>query len=91
MVHLDDIRDIMFQTQMHDRVKVKDVKQIPGVNIDLNESMQMAMQKFEDTQQAILPVVDQGRFVGFLRKTKVFSHYRNELIRHAKEEQEILQ
>ena len=91
VVHLDDIRDIMFQTQMHDRVKVKDVKQIPGVNIDLNESMQIAMQKFEDTQQAVLPVVDQGRFVGFLRKTKVFSHYRNELIRHAKEEQEILQ
>lgn len=91
VVYLDDIRDIMFQTKMHDQVKVKDVKQIPSVNIDLDESMQSAMQKFEDTQQAVLPVVDGGHFSGFLRKTKVFSRYRNELIRHAKEEQEILQ
>jgi chloride channel protein, CIC family len=36
--------------------------------------------KFEDTKAWNLPVVDRGRYSGFLSKSSILTRYRNELM-----------
>jgi CIC family chloride channel protein len=47
--------------------------------------MEDVMKKFEYTKAWNLPVVDGGKYVGFVSKSKIFSVYRNLLIQFSKE------
>lgn len=47
--------------------------------IEVNTRMEKVMDIFETTQSWNLPVVDKGKYVGFLSKSKIFSAYRNQL------------
>jgi CIC family chloride channel protein len=80
MVLLDNIRHIMFNTDMHKTTYVRDMMILPPTFVSPNESMESVMKKFEDTGVWNLPVIDNGKYVGFLSKSKLFSYYREWLI-----------
>jgi CIC family chloride channel protein len=44
------------------------------------------MATFDETGAWNLPVVENGKYVGFLSKSKIFSSYRRLLVNQAKEE-----
>ena len=48
--------------------------------IEYNENMDDVMRKFEETEAWNLPVVNQGKYLGFVSKSKIFSAYRKMLI-----------
>jgi len=80
VVLLDSIRHIMFNTDMYNRVFVRDLMQPPPAHISPGESMESVMKKFEDHEAWNLPVINNGEYIGFMSKSKLFSFYRNWLI-----------
>jgi len=80
IVLLNDIREVMFQKEEYDKLKVLDLMQEPLTIIDLKEDMESVMKKFEDTKAWNLPVLDGDFYAGFVSKANIFSLYRKELI-----------
>jgi CIC family chloride channel protein len=80
IVLLDDIRHIIFNTDMHETVFARDVMILPPTFVSSNEQMESVIQKFEETGAWNLPVIDAGKYVGFISKSKLFSEYRQWLL-----------
>ncbi len=85
IVHLDDIRELMFDTQKYETTYVRELMAIPPEFISVNESMESVMLKFEETKAWNLPVVDKGKYLGFVSKSKIFSAYRDVLVQFSDE------
>ena len=47
--------------------------------VDLNSSMEDTVKRVERMDQWYVPVIDNGRWVGFLSKAKLFEVYRRRL------------
>lgn len=80
IVTLDDIRDIMFDPEKQDVILVKELMQSPPEILLSNENMQNAMEKFEKSGAWNLPVVEDGRYFGFVSKSRIFNAYRKKLM-----------
>lgn len=80
IVLLDDIRSVMFNQTMYDKIKVSDVmKSAPEVILSADNT-EKVMQKFKESGAWNLPVVKGGKYVGFISKSKLLTAYRNKLI-----------
>ncbi len=85
IVLLDDIREIMFETEKYDSLTVGDLMVRPPGVIQADEPMNVVMRKFEETGAWNLPVVEGGRYIGFVSKAKIFSAYREQLVQFSNE------
>ncbi|MEP2276827.1 MAG: chloride channel protein [Reichenbachiella sp.] len=85
IITLDDIREKMFDEVARKNIVVKEIMQLPPAEVHPDDSMQTVMNKFEVTQAWNLPVIDEGQYIGFLSKSRIFSAYRNKLINQDKE------
>ena len=81
VVLLDDIRNIMFRPDLYRKMFVNKFMSIPPAKIEVGESMDKVMKTFDDTAAWNLPVVENGRYVGFVSKSKIFNSYRR-VLRH---------
>ncbi len=86
IVLLDDIRHIMFNTDMYNTVYVRDLMMLPPTHISPGEPMDEVMKKFDETGSWNLPVIKNGKYIGFISKSKLFSVYRKLLIDISAEE-----
>ena len=81
IVILDDIRNIMFRQELYHRFQVSSLMTSPPVRLSVRDSMDIVMQKFDDTKAWNLPVIDDdGKYVGFVSKSKIFTVYRKVLV-----------
>jgi CIC family chloride channel protein len=80
VIELNAVRDIMFNTEVYDKVRVIELMRKPPAVIELGESMDDVMKKFDSTDSWNLPVTDQGKYVGFISKSSIFNNYRSQLI-----------
>ena len=76
VIILDNIREIMFDTQLYDTIRIKEIMHEPPALLDINEDMLAVMNKFDRTEAWNLPVVDGKQYVGFVSKASIFSEYR---------------
>ena len=79
IVLLDDIRKVMFNQDLYDKTYVRDFMTTPPTVVDIRDPMDLVMKKFEDTHAWNLPVIEDGRYVGFVSKAKIFNTYRRVL------------
>lgn len=79
IVLLDDIRKVMFNQDLYDKTFVRDFMTTPPTIVDVTDSMDLVMKKFEDTKAWNLPVIEDGRYIGFVSKAKIFNTYRRVL------------
>jgi CIC family chloride channel protein len=86
VVLLDDIRKIMFNQEMYAVSYVRDFMTIPDTVIDINDSMEQVMRKFEESGAWNLPVLQDHAYVGFVSKAKIFNTYRRVLIHFSDDE-----
>jgi CIC family chloride channel protein len=78
---LDDIRPVMFEKDLYDKIKVQELMQRAPEIIDINkDSVKDIMRKFQDSDAWNLPVVDDEKYVGFVSKSKLLTAYRQKLI-----------
>jgi len=80
IVLLDDIRPIMFDNEMYDKVDVQTIMKAAPEIIFYNDSVETVMQKFKESDAWNLPVVKDKKYVGFISKSKLLTAYRNKLI-----------
>jgi len=81
IILLDDVRTIMFDQSLYDSTFLRDLMHNPPSKIDYNnDSMQNVMQKFQDSSAWNLPVIKNGKYFGFVSKSKLLTAYRRQLI-----------
>lgn len=85
VVLLDEIRNIMFRPDLYRRMFVHTFMSTPPASIEVGESMERVMKIFDDTGAWNLPVVENGKYVGFVSKSKIFNSYRR-VLRHYSED-----
>lgn len=86
VVLLDDIREFMFNTALYNTTTVHDfMHAAPEYIFVETDSMQTVMQKFEDSKAWNLPVIKNGKYFGFVSKSKLLTAYRNQLVNFSKE------
>ena len=85
VVLLDEIRNIMFRPDLYKRMYVNQFMSLPPAVIDVSQSMESVMNAFDDTGAWNLPVVENGKYVGFVSKSKIFNSYRR-VLRHYSED-----
>lgn len=85
IVSLDNIRHIMFNEEMYDNVYVRNLMHLPSVYVSSDESMDKVMEKFETSGAWNLPVIDEGKYVGYVSKSNLFTCYRHMLVEFSEE------
>lgn len=86
VVSLESIRNIMFRQELYHRFLVRKLMEMPPARLSVNDSMDTVMKKFDETGAWNLPVEDeQGRYVGFVSKSKIFGSYRSVLLELSEE------
>ncbi len=86
VVVLDDIRNIMFRQELYHRFMVGRFMTSPPARVNIDDSMEVVMKKFDDTKAWNLPVVDgEGKYRGFLSKSRILNSYRQMLVDYSEE------
>ena len=83
IITLDDIREIMFDEEAWDKVIVSSLMHSPPEIVDLNDDMKKVMKKFENSGAWNLPVIHEGKYLGFVSKSSIFNAYRTNLRRRS--------
>ncbi len=80
MIKMDDVREMIFQHELYDTVKIKDYMYMPEYGIDPNDSMETVAAKFESSGRYNLAVIENGKYIGFVSRARVFTSYRKQII-----------
>ncbi|HMY85503.1 MAG TPA: chloride channel protein [Saprospiraceae bacterium] len=80
VVTLDDIRTIMFDQSQYDVIKVSELMHSAPAVIQYSDTMEDVMEKFQTSMAWNLPVCEDGKYKGFVSKSRVLSVYRRKLI-----------
>ena len=86
IVALDNIRKVMFRTELYHRYTVDKLMTPPPARVVATDSMDAVMRKFDDTKAWNLPVEDEdGVYLGFVSRSKIFNEYRKVLVDYSDE------
>ena len=85
VVLLDDIREFMFDTSRYETSFVEDFMHAAPEHIFYeSDSMKVVMQKFQDSKAWNLPVIKDGKYNGFISKSKLLTAYRKKLVDYSR-------
>lgn len=76
IVKLDDIRHIIFNPDLYDKIHVRDVMFMPEYVIDPDETMEDVARKFQVSGRYNIAIIKQGKYLGFVSRARLFSAYR---------------
>jgi CIC family chloride channel protein len=79
VVFINDIRHIIFKPELYENTYVRDLMFMPTPVVDPEESMEDVAKKFSKSQHYNLPVLKDGKYIGFVSRANVFSTYREKL------------
>ncbi|SEP71017.1 chloride channel protein, CIC family [Hyunsoonleella jejuensis] len=81
VIRLDDIRHMMFKTELYDKVDVQSVMHADaGIIIYEEDTMNTIMDRFKTSGAWNLPVIKNGKYYGYISKSKLLTAYRRQLI-----------
>ncbi len=83
IIHLDSIKTLLLDPAHSAHLKISDVTQTNVPTIDLTDDTVLAMRKFELSNMWNIPVVRAGKYIGFISRSNLFSHYRRILKRNS--------
>jgi len=85
IVFLDHIRHIMFKPDMYNVVYVRDLMFTPLEYVNIDDSMEEVADKFQSSGKFNMPVLKDGKYMGFVSRANVFSSYRK-MLKHFSED-----
>jgi CIC family chloride channel protein len=77
MIKMNDIRNIMFEQDLYEKITVKDLMYMPEFFISPHDSIEIIIEKFKSCGRYNLAVIYEGKYVGFISRARVFSAYRD--------------
>ena len=76
-VNVNNIRHLMFRTELYNHFTVAQLMTPPPVTLGMNDPMEDVMQRFEETHVNMLPVVDmENHLIGYISRTRMYAQYR---------------
>lgn len=78
IILLDDVRHLIFNPEKYD-LSLQYLLHAPPAYVNYDEKMDTVMEKFDKTGAWNLPVLKEGKYYGFLSKSKIFTIYRDQL------------
>ena len=84
-IRVEEVRNIMFRPELYQRFNMQKLMVSPRERVDVNDSMEVVMKKFEQSNAWNLPVLDGKKYVGYVSKSKIFSAYRSVLVEFSDE------
>jgi len=79
IVFLDHIKHIIFKQELYDTMFVRDLSFHPQAIVSPEETMKDVVRKFQLTGNYNIPVVKDGKYLGFISKANVYLEYRKKL------------
>lgn len=83
VVQLDDVKNMMFRSELYDTVTISEITKKDLMTLDLNEDVASALMKFENSGLWNIPVVDKGKYAGFISRSNMLGYYRKILKKSA--------
>jgi CIC family chloride channel protein len=81
VVLLDDVRDVMFKKKLYKKMYVSQFMHAAPEVLDYDlDNGHTVMKKFKESGAWNLPVVKDGKYFGFISRSKMLTAYRNKLI-----------
>lgn len=80
MLKMDDVRSMIFHHEMYDKVKISELMYMPEYFIDPKDSMEIVANKFETSGRYNLAVLENGKYLGFISRARVFTKYRKQIV-----------
>ena len=77
MIKLNDIRNLMFEQELYEKISVSDLMYMPEFFISPKDSVEVVVEKFKACKRYNLAVIDEGQYIGFISRARVFSVYRD--------------
>lgn len=81
MLKMDDVRHLIFRQELYDKVYLSHLMYMPEHFISTNDTMEIVAEKFETSGRYNIAVIDNGKYLGFISRARVFSIYRKN-VRH---------
>lgn len=76
-IDITKLRHIVFRTELYHRFKVRQLMSQPPAILGVNDTMDVVMNKFDESNATQLPVVDTSRcLVGYVTRSHVYTLYR---------------
>ena len=72
VILLDDVRHLIFNQEKYD-IPLSAIMHPPPAVVNRTDSLDTVMEHFDNTQAWNLPVLKEGKYYGFLSKSKIFS------------------
>lgn len=79
MIKMNDIRHLIFEQDLYDKITVSELMYMPQYFISPEDSMEEVVNKFESSKRFNLAVIDNGKYLGFISRARVFSSYREKV------------
>ncbi|MCF8366283.1 MAG: chloride channel protein [Bacteroidales bacterium] len=78
-VILDNVRQVMFKPEIYDTTYVKDLMNVPVYRISPTDTVEEVAQKFQASGKYNMPLLNQGKYLGYISKANLFGQYRSKL------------
>lgn len=76
-IDITKLRHIVFRTELYHHFKVKQLMSQPEATLSVNDTMEIVMKKFDQTDSAMLPVLDnEDHLLGYISRTHMYTMYR---------------
>ncbi|NCS80249.1 MAG: chloride channel protein [Ignavibacteria bacterium CG22_combo_CG10-13_8_21_14_all_37_15] len=85
LIYLDDIREVILDKELYDILLVYEIMRSDSCIVDVDDSMHSVIDKFDKYSTWNLPVVKDGKYVGFVSKSAVLTLYRKHVVHQAEE------
>lgn len=79
IIYLENIREIMFNASLYDVKTVADLMQPPVLTVQADDPMNDIMEKFDSSGAWNIAVLKDGKYAGFISKSRIFSTYRDRM------------
>jgi chloride channel protein, CIC family len=79
LIQLEEVKIYMLEKEKYPNITMSDIAHKEILTIDLANDMDDAMTMFENQKLWNIPVVDGTKYIGFISRSSIFSHYRRTL------------
>ncbi len=76
IIFMNDIRNIIFKPELYDKIRVDELMYMPEPLVEPSDPMEEIALKFQESGNYNLPVIKDGKYLGFVSRARVFSQYR---------------
>jgi len=76
VLNMDNVRMIMFEPKYYDTVFIRNLMSKSPITIHPGESMEDVAHKFHQSTEFNIPVLENGKYAGFISRARLFSSYR---------------